>query len=91
MNIHALTETEAAYLLFAIEKTLRDRAGLTPEMQQFYDSTLEQLKAKLQRLDGDPSSKERNRNSYVQTTWHPDSLSRVSKDLARDYGETRKA
>jgi hypothetical protein len=84
MNIHPLTETETSYLLFAIKKTLRDRTGLTPDMEQFYDSTYEQLSAKLSRLQGRDGPPERSRDSYVSVTWHPDSLSRVSKDLAGD-------
>ena len=84
MNIHELTETEASYLLFAIKKTLLDRPGLTPAMEQFYDSTYDALSAKLRRLQGHPDAKERDRNAYVQATWHPESLSRISKDLAGD-------
>ena len=84
MNIHHLTETEASYLLFAIKKTLRDRPGLTPDMEQFYDSTFDQLKAKLSRLQGRDGPPERSRDSFVQATWHPESLSRISADLARD-------
>jgi hypothetical protein len=84
MNIHELTGTEASYLLFAIKKTLRDRPGLTTEMEQFYDSTYDALSEKLRRLNGDPSAKAPNRNAYVSTTWHPESLARVSEDLARD-------
>lgn len=84
MNIHELTQTEASYLLFAIKKTLRDRAGLTPEMSQFYDSTYDALSAKLRRLQGHPDAKERDRNAFVRAAWDPESLSRIKKDLAGD-------
>ena len=82
MNTHSLTETEASFLLFAVKKTLRDRPGLTPEMEQFYDSIYDQLSSKLCRLQGRDGPPERSRSAYVSTTWHPDSLSRISEDLA---------
>ena len=73
MNIHALTSTEASYLLFAIKKTLRDRPGLTPEMEQFYDSTYDALSSKLQRVSGsvagDCSPPERHSYAKVRPSW----------------------
>jgi len=89
MNLHELTQTETSYLLFAIKKTLRDRDALTPGMEQFYDSTYDSLSAKLHRLTGGTQgrsdSKERSRDAYVSTSWHPESLSKVSRDLAKDH------
>lgn len=82
MNTHELTETEASFLLFSIKKTLRDREGLTPEMEQFYESTAEQLSAKLNRLQGRVDPKERNRNAFVRASWAPESLAKISEDLA---------
>ena len=84
MNIHQLTETEASYLLFAIKKTLRDRPGLTPDMEQFYDSTYDQLSAKLCRIQGRDGPPERDRDAFVRASWSPESLARISKDLAGD-------
>ena len=51
MNLNPLTRDEAAMLIFAIKKTLRDREGLTPEMEQFYDSTFDALREKVERID----------------------------------------
>ena len=51
MNLKHLTRDEAAYLIFAIKKTLRDREGLTPGMEQFYDSTFDALREKVERID----------------------------------------
>ncbi len=51
MNLKQLTRDEAAYLIFAIKKTLRDRQGLTPEMEQFYDNTFDALREKVERID----------------------------------------
>ena len=51
MNLNQLTRDEAAYLIFAIKKTLRDREGLTPEMEQFYDNTFDTLREKVERID----------------------------------------
>lgn len=84
MNTHGITETEASFLLFAIKKTLRDRAGLTPEMEQFYDATFNSLSAKLCRLQGRDGPQERSRNAFVCSSWSPESLDRISKDLAGD-------
>ena len=72
------------FLLFAIKKTLRDREGLTPEMEQFYDSTYDALSAKLRRLHGDTEAKERCRNAFVRASWTPESLARIKEDLAGD-------
>lgn len=95
MNIHALTATEASYLLFAIKKTLRDRAGLTPEMEQFYDAHYRLLSDKLGRLERSANGKveppERHRFAKVRPTWEPESLAQLSRDLAEDSrkaGET---
>lgn len=51
MNLNSLTRDEAAMLIFAIKKTLRDRTGLTPEMEQFYDNTFDHLREKVERID----------------------------------------
>ena len=51
MNLKHLTRDEAAYLIFAIKKTLRDRQGLTPAMEQFYDATFDYLREKVERID----------------------------------------
>ena len=51
MNLHHLTRDEAAMLLFAIKRTLRDPDGLTPEMRQFYESTYGYLRQKVERID----------------------------------------
>jgi hypothetical protein len=51
MNLNSLTRDEAAMLIFAIKKTLRDREGLTPEMEQFYDNTFDTLREKVERID----------------------------------------
>ena len=91
MNIHALTPTEASYLLFAIKKTLRDRPGLTPEMEQFYDSTYDALAQKLQRVarQGAGSGQTEERYSYakVRPTWHDVALGRVTGDPPTDPGQ----
>ena len=92
MNIHALTETEASYLLFAIKKTLRDRAGLTPEMEQFYDSTYDALSRKLKRISefgaGAHIPEERYRYAKVRPSWYDVALGKVSGDPSPDPGET---
>jgi hypothetical protein len=51
MNLKHLTRDEAAFLIFAIKKTLRDREGLTPQMEQWYDNTFDYLRAKVERID----------------------------------------
>lgn len=91
MNIHALTPTEASYLLFAIKKTLRDRPGLTPEMEQFYDSTYDALAQKLQRVSrqGAGSGQFEERYSYakVRPTWGDVALGKVTGDPPADTGQ----
>ena len=91
MNIHALTPTEASYLLFAIKKTLRDRPGLTPEMEQFYDSTYDALSQKLQRIsgssEGNIDAPERYRYAQVRPTWGDVALGKVTGDPPPDSGE----
>ena len=88
MNIHELTETEASYLLFAIKKTLRDRSGLTPGMEQFFDSTYDSLSKKIERCrNGGSQAEVRNKFAKVRPTWDPESLAGVSKDLAGDPGQ----
>ena len=88
MNLHELTETEASYLLFAIKKALRDRPGLTPGMEQFYDSTYDFLSTKLRRLRGSgfqaPVSSERYRFAKVRPTWNDIALSREPSNPSRD-------
>lgn len=88
MNLHELTETEASYLLFAIKKALRDRPGLTPGMEQFYDSTYDFLTTKLQRLrqsGGETSmSSERHRFAKVRPTWRDLRLGKESGDSPRN-------
>ena len=88
MNIHALTPTEASYLLFSIKKTLRDRAGLTPEMEQFYDSTYDALSQKLQRIAGQGPGggppEERYRYAQVRPTWGDVALGKVTGDPPTD-------
>ena len=51
MNYRELNRDESSFLLFAIKRTLRDREGLTPAMEQFYESTSAILREKLYRLD----------------------------------------
>ena len=81
MNIHQLTPTEASYLLFAIKKTLRDRNGLTPEMEQFYDSTYDTLSAKIQRCrDGGSQTEVRDKFAKVRPTWGDVALGKVTGD-----------
>jgi hypothetical protein len=91
MNIHALTPTEASYLLFAIKKTLRDRAGLTPEMEQFYDSTYDALSSKLQRVSGsvagDIPPPERYSYAAVRPSWGDITLNKKSRDQPPNSGE----
>ena len=75
MNLKQLTRDEAAYLIFAIKKTLRDREGLTPEMEQFYDNTFDTLREKVERIDNarkDGRSlldEKRARDSAVPNPW----------------------
>lgn len=88
MNIHALTPTEASYLLFAIKKTLRDRPGLTPEMEQFYDSTYDALAAKLERCRaGTPQAEVRDKFAKVRPTWGDVAFGKVSGDPSPDSRE----
>jgi len=88
MNVHELTETEASYLVFAIRKALRDRPGLTPGMEQFYDSTYDLLSSKLRRLRGSSLetsvSSERHRWAQVRPTWNDIALSREPSDPQRN-------
>ncbi len=85
MNIHQLTSTEASYLLFAIKKTLRDRNGLTPEMEQFYDSTYDALSAKIQRCrDGGSQTETRHKFAKVRPTWGDVALGKVTGDPPAD-------
>ena len=80
MNIHQLTSTEASYLLFAIKKALRDRPGLTPEMEQFYDSTYDALSAKIDRCrDGDSQTESRYQYAKVRPTWREVALGTVKE------------
>jgi len=51
MNYHQLTRDEAAFIIFSFKKTLRDPNGLTPQMQQFYERSLDTLSRKVDRLD----------------------------------------
>ena len=92
MNIHALTPTEASYLLFAIKKALRDRPGLTPEMEQFYDSTYDALAQKLQRVSGQGAGsgqfEERYRYAKVRPTWGDVALGKVKGDSPPDSRKT---
>ena len=91
MNIHALTPTEASYLLFAIKKTLRDRPGLTPEMEQFYDSTYDALAQKLQRVAGQGAGsgqfEERYRYAKVRPSWRDVAPGKVTGDPPTDPGQ----
>ena len=91
MNYHSLTRDEAAFILFSFKKTLRDSAGLTPQMEQFYESGVRILGEKLERIDkagdGRIEAPKRHRYTEVRATWHPESLAQVSRDLARDNGE----
>ena len=91
MNIHALTPTEASYLLFAIKKTLRDRPGLTPEMEQFYDSTYDALSSKLQRVSGSVAGgfppPERYSFAKVRPSWGDIALDKESRDPLSDPGQ----
>lgn len=88
MNYHSLTHDEAAFLLFSFKKTLRDTAGLTPQMEQFYESGVRILREKLQRIDSSSDGRidppKRHRYAEVRPTWSPESLAQVSRDLARD-------
>ena len=85
MNLHQLTETEASYLLFAIKKTLRDRPGLTPGMEQFYDATYDALSAKLKRCrDGGSQAETRHQFAKVRPTWGDITLSQVSRNPQSD-------
>ena len=91
MNIHELTPTEASYLLFSIKKTLREPNGITPEMQQFYNSLYNGLSKKLERCAAGGSQAEvRDKFAKVRATWDPESLDALSRDLARDYEQRRK-
>ena len=73
MNYHALTHDEASYLLFSFKKTLRDRTGLTPQMEQFYESGIRILREKLERFDkageGRIEPPKRYRYTEVRPTW----------------------
>ena len=81
MNIHELTETEASYLLFAIKKALRDRPGLTPGMEQFFDSTYDSLSKKITRCrNGGSQAEVRDKFAKVRPTWHDVALGKVSGD-----------
>ena len=84
MNLHQLTEEEASYILFAIKRTLRDRTGLTPRMEQFYDNTYDALSQKLQRISrshsGDIAPPFRNRFAKIRPSWRDISLSRKQGD-----------
>ena len=83
MNIHQLTETEASYLLFAIKKALRDRPGLTPGMEQFYDSTYDALSAKLKRCrDGASQFETRHQFAKVRPSWRDVGLGKKQGDSA---------
>ena len=88
MNIHSLSHDETSFLLFAIKKTLRDRAGLTPEMEQFYDSLYRALSQKLQRWSEsstrDPTPPERYRYAQVRPTWLDVSLGEGTGDQSAD-------
>ena len=88
MNVHNLTETEASYLLFAIKRTLRDRSGLTPGMEQFYDSTFDALATKLERCrTGTPQTETRYRHAQVRPPWKDVALRGIKKDSSTDPGK----
>ena len=88
MNIHQLTPTEASYLLFAIKKALRDSAGITPEMKQFYESSYDALSTKLQRCRaGDPQAETRHKYAQVRPTWREITLGIVKDGSPGDPGE----
>ncbi len=92
MNLHQLTEEEASYLLFAIKKALRDRPGLTPRMEQFFDNTYDALSQKLQRISGSRpgiiAPPIRNRYAKVRPSWLDITLNRKPDDSSEDSGPT---
>jgi hypothetical protein len=94
MNIHELQPDEARYLLFSIRKTLDERDILPSTQVQFYDSLSRSLRKKLERIDraseGYPEPPERDRFAKVRTTWDPESLDALSRDLEGDNGKVRK-
>lgn len=51
MNYNWLNRDEASFILFSFKKTLRDGAGLTPVMTQFYENGVSVLSNKLKRLE----------------------------------------
>jgi len=51
INFREFDYTETSFMLFAINKTLRDRQGLTSGMEDFYERTSRILREKLLRLD----------------------------------------
>ena len=89
MNLHALTETEASYLLFAIKKALRDRPGLTPGMEQFYDSTYDALSEKLKRCrDGGSQFEARHQYAKVRPSWRDVTLNTEQGDSSRNSNDS---
>lgn len=88
MNYFQLTEDEARFMLFSFKKTLRDRQGLTPSMEQFYESGVRILRKKLERLDragdGYPEPPERDRYAKVRPTWYDVAIGGVPPDPSTD-------
>jgi len=88
MNYFQFTEDEARFMLFSYKKTLRDRDGLTPAMEQFYESGVRILRKKLERIDrageGYPDPPERDRYAKVRPTWGDVAFGRVKGDPPQD-------
>ena len=91
MNYHNLTHDETAYLIFSFKKTLRDKDILPPDMVQFYESSLNILRKKLERLDsasdGRAEPPERYRFAKVRPTWYDVAIGRVPPDPSTDSGQ----
>jgi hypothetical protein len=92
MNYFQLSESEARFMLFSFKKTLRDRQGLTPTMEQFYESGVRILRKKLERIDragdGYPEPPERDRYAKVRPTWGDIALGKEPRDQSTDPGTT---
>ena len=88
MNVHALQEDEARYLLFSIRKTLEEREILSPTQVQFYDSLSRSLREKLERIDragdGNPDPPTRDRFAKVRPTWRDVALGTVENHPQSD-------
>lgn len=75
MNYNILSQEEAALILFAFKRVLRDEHQLTPTMVQFYKHSVTKLKEKLLKLEAEKKDerpfghRQRDRKMQIPAVW----------------------